>query len=234
MFLAFAFQISCSRLADEKRAEERSFPVEKEAEPEGDLSDSDFEPSEEEQRPIGVDPIFINPGSDKCKRNGLTWALASHDCGLGLDNVSCASCNPYSGDTICASSLPILCIYKAKMPRPGYAIGCTAHAMPKEFYCGWSGAYIKATKPVVGCKIDSKATADKICQSQFGSCWEMASHGDGYYIQGMDQNNYAYCSWDWGKATSGGWAFFAYGNVGASTKGRFWTYIADQPGNCWN
>ena len=173
--------------------------------------------------------------SSKCfTKKGLTWKFYSHSCENGLDNVGCGGCDPYSGDTPCDKYLPILCIYKAKMPRPSYKITCSAAAMPAEFYCGWTGGFINVTKPYRGCEIESKEHADKICAAQFGDCWEMASHGDGYYIQGMNEQDYTYCKWDWSIAGSGGWAFYAYGNVSALKYERFWTYIDNQPGNCWN
>ena len=106
--------------------------------------------------------------------------------------------------------------------------------MPAEFYCGWTGGYIKITKPYRGCEIQNKEHADRICQSHFGDWWGMASHGDGYYIQGMDEHNYTYSKWDCNIAKSGGWGFYAFGDVNTAKNERFWTHIADQHGNCWN
>lgn len=171
--------------------------------------------------------------SKKCfVKKGLTWKLHHHNCSNGLDKVGCSGCNPYVGDTICYNRRPILCIYKAKMPRPSYQIDCSSYAMSSEFYCGWTGGFLKLTKPIRGCHLESKGHADKICKAFFGDCWEMASHHDGYYIKGMNEVNNTYCAWDWSKALSGGWGYFAQSNL--NTKSRFWTHIKDQPGNCWN
>lgn len=175
-----------------------------------------------------------SPG-DKCVvKKGLTWTLARYHVNSGLYNVGCADCNPYTGDTICDTEIPILCIYKAKMPRPAYKIDCKASAMRAEYYCGWSGGFIKLTKPVKGCKLYSKQDADKICQDSFGLCWQMASHNDGYYIADMNEEAYTYCKWDWNTAKNGGWNFFAYGDIDKEKKQRFWVFTGDQPGNCWN
>ena len=180
-------------------------------------------------------PVDEKPVSDKClTKKGLTWQHLDHHCESGLDKVGCAGCNPYTGDTVCEKELPILCIYKAKMPRPAYKIDCSPYAMPSEFYCGWTGGYIKATKPYKGCEIQSKEHADKICKISFGDCWEMAAHGDGYYIQGMNESKYTYCEWDWKLAKSGGWSSYSFGNLNTYKEQRFWTFIHDQPGNCWN
>ena len=99
----------------------------------------------------------------KCfKKRGLTWWIKNKECKYNISEVSCVagggglSCNPYSGDTICANFKPILCINKANVPRPPYAVppcpGCAFSAYP-FFYHGWSEGFIKVTKPVRGCLI---------------------------------------------------------------------------------
>ena len=238
LFVSALGQTDASRfpvaaVSDDVQAEARADVVDDYAGAKIIQEDRAISGNEEFKVAVPIDAITILPRKCYTKR-GLTWLLASHDCANGMDNVSCAGCNPYSGDTICAAVLPILCIYKAKMPRPGYAVTCSAHAMPKEFYCGWSGAYLKVSRPVRGCTIASKADADKRCQNEFGSCWQMASHGDGYYMPGMNLTVGAHCAWNWSTALSGGWAFYGFGNIGATTQSRFWTYINNQPGNCWN
>lgn len=196
-------------------------------------NDEDF-PKEEKLYPEEI-PVNDDRLWKYCeKKKGLTWQWREHFCENGLDYVHCTNCNPYQGDTSCMKELPILCIYKAKVPRPSYEIKCSSHAMPGEFYCGWTGGYINVSKPYRGCHIQSKEHADKLCKLQFGDCWEMASHHDGHFILGMNENQYSLCSWNWDLAQSGGWGFHAYGNLADATKDRFWVHIRDQPGNCWN
>lgn len=164
----------------------------------------------------------------KCfTKRGLTWRKISHTCSSGLEYVGCSGCNPYVGDTQCFQIRPILCIYRAKDVRPDYVTSA-------PFYQGWSGGHLKITKAIRGCYIFSKLHADAICSSNFGSGWGIASHHDGHYIPGMTGNIFAYGSWDWNIASEGGWNFYAYGNVNTSPYNRYWIYIRDRPGNCWN
>lgn len=79
-----------------------------------------------------------------------------------------------------------------------------------SFYNGWASGHIGLTSPVVGTTLASLATADALCVAQFGAGYRMAEHHDG----------------------GGGWNWNAYANI--SSASRFWTYINDQPGNCWN
>ena len=78
------------------------------------------------------------------------------------------------------------------------------------FYSGWTGGNIAHTAPVQGTSLGSLANANLLCSAFLGAGWRMAEFHDG----------------------GGGWGFWAYGNVNSAT--RFWTYINDQPSNCWN
>lgn len=169
----------------------------------------------------------------KCFNHGLTWKVRNHECESGLNFVGCSWCNPYIGDTWCWLKRPLLCIYKAQDVRPDYPITGSGWAMPVEFYHGWSGGHIKATRPIRGCYIYNKKHADHICRKYFGNGWEMAAHGDGKYMPGMGGSVNAYSTWNWAAALDGGWNFYAYGDFEADDT-RYWTYIHDQPGNCWN
>lgn len=176
-------------------------------------------------------------------RKGLTWGFISHDCKLGTDFVGCwgspassfdvGQCNPYHGDTVCTAVRPILCINKLNLRRPAYDIECSPHAMQKEFYCGWSGALLALSKPIQGCRLINSDFADRWCAETVGCGYVMASHGDGYFIDGMNSANFNDCTWDWSKAHSGGWSFRGYSNLRNSNT-RWWTKINDQFGNCWN
>jgi hypothetical protein len=78
------------------------------------------------------------------------------------------------------------------------------------YYNGWTKGHIALTTPVRGDKLFSLTYADYVCELHFGAGYQMAEFHDG----------------------GGGWNWHAYGNVDSSS--RFWFYIDDQPGNCWN
>jgi hypothetical protein len=133
---------------------------------------------------------------------GLTFAKTTHDSTNGTDQVGCAGCYPYTGDTSCSNSLPILCYKYDGSPVPS--------GLTPSFYNGWKYGHIAVTPPVQGFSLTSLATANNICQYYFGAGYEMAEF---------------HHNW-------GGWYWWAYGNVRSDY--RFWTYINDQPGNCWD
>ena len=104
-------------------------------------------------------------------RNGMTWSLSSHDDILAIDHVSCNGCNAYSGEASCSTSLPLLCILKANLPRPRY---------PYNTYDQWSGGYINITAPYSGSTWQSQNDADNICCATFGAKWRLAEFHDGW------------------------------------------------------
>lgn len=79
-----------------------------------------------------------------------------------------------------------------------------------SFYNGWKYGHIAVTLPVLGSTLTSLAAANQICQNYFGAGYEIAEF---------------HHNW-------GAWYWWAYGNV--RNDYRFWTYINDQPANCWN
>ena len=79
-----------------------------------------------------------------------------------------------------------------------------------SYYNGWSGGHVGLTTPVQGNQLYSLTNANSLCVGQFGSGWRMAEFHDG----------------------NGGWNFRAFGFPADNV--RFWTYIDDQPANCWD
>lgn len=79
-----------------------------------------------------------------------------------------------------------------------------------DYYNGWVGGHIATTRPIGGEDLTSLSRANQFCSSYFGSGWRMAEFHDG----------------------NGGWNWNAYGNVRSDT--RYWVYIDDQAGNCWD
>ncbi len=78
------------------------------------------------------------------------------------------------------------------------------------FYNGWASGHIGLTPAVAGTALTSLAVANDECETFFGPGYRMAEHHDG----------------------GGGWNWNAFGNINDAS--RFWTYIKNQPGNCWN
>ncbi|CAF4108162.1 unnamed protein product [Adineta steineri] len=172
---------------------------------------------------------------------GMTVAKISHQNDLAIDLVTCDTakgCNPYSGDTDCNTKLPVLCKQTDKSPRPAYAMTCTDHAMPKEFYCGWTMGYIATTPKVAASSFSSIKDVDAYCEDALGPGWVTAEFHDSRYIPGMNGATYANAQWtQWGAShgnnyPSGGWSYYSYGNVRNDT--RFWMDINDQPTTCWS
>lgn len=103
-------------------------------------------------------------------RNGLTWAKASHASAFSTDAVGCAGCNPYTGDTSCATALPLLCLNPDGAPNPGVAV---------SFTNGWARGFIHLTQPVAGTALGSLANANALCAARFGPGYRMAEFHDG-------------------------------------------------------
>jgi hypothetical protein len=142
-------------------------------------------------------------------------------------------CDPRKGDTSCSVALPILCIKPGESPRPDYEMTGQPHAMPAEYYRGWTGGMIGLTEPIQGRKIESLEGANALCAMALGQGYRMAEFHDGKYIKGMGSERYYGETWPPANSlSSGGWAWYAYGNINGDS--RFWVFINDQRGNCWN
>ena len=171
----------------------------------------------------------------------MTVLKQSHQDDLGIDFYQCDNgvvCNAYLGDTDCDTTLPVLCKKVDQSPRPAYAMTCTAHAMSKEFYCGWTMGHIATTSKVAASTFKTIKDVDAFCTDSFGSGWVTAEFHDSRYIPGMDGAAYANAQWQqWGASNgnnypSGGWGYYAFGDVRSDT--RFWMDINDQPSTCWS
>ena len=167
----------------------------------------------------------------RCMRNGLTFRKKATAFG-SVKRFGCVGCWPYTGDTWCWRKKPILCIRKRWYARPPYDVPNPASV--HDFYNGWSGGIARVTTPVRGCFIFSKMHADFICRIHFGLGWRMASFHDGFYMDSMDGSYLSGGSWSWSSVNQGGWNFWAYSNIGTTKIKKYWTYIRDQPGNCWD
>lgn len=176
------------------------------------------EPAQEERTAEAVEGVTMScPVGAKC---GLTWVKESHTNATGQDKVSCHdssatpsnSCNPYTGDTDCKLSRPLLCIRKD---------GSASNGFVGSFYNGWAAGNIGITHPTPGTSLTSLAVANSYCVKEFGAGWQMAEHHDGGG------------GWAWT-------AYGNLNDVFTATRpshkltDRFWVYVNDQPqGNCW-
>ncbi len=135
-----------------------------------------------------------------CK--GMTWSLLKQEKNVVRVGSDPAHTNAYAGDTSCETELSVLCINPKNLPKP--------EGVASDFYSGWSGAEVAATKPVAGSTLTSREAADALCSKMLGTGWRMAEHHDG----------------------KGGWGLAGFGEV--SRDARFWVAINDQPANPWN
>jgi hypothetical protein len=120
-------------------------------------------------------------------RRAMTWRVIQQSSGLVLVG-SDSQTNPYSGDTLTSTVLPMLCLRKAGWPVPA---GLTV-----DYYHGWTGGEVRLTTPLAGTSLTSLATANQICAQQFGTGYRMAEFHDG----------------------GGGWSWWAYGTLNTSTR----------------
>lgn len=138
--------------------------------------------------------------------HGLTWLVRDTNVELGLVLIgSDEFTDPYDGDTLCTTALPIACLAPLGLPNPGVAT---------DDYHGWTGGKLALSSPVLGSELSSRAAADAICAEQHGPEYRMGDHHDGG------------SGWNW-------WAEADLAVV-TPEAGRFWVAIDDQPGNCWN
>ena len=133
-----------------------------------------------------------------------------------LDRAYKGACNPSVGDTSCRMVLPVLCIRKGDLPRPGGLSGR-----------GWSRGELGATHAVMGATLQSESQASAMCERELGSGWRLASFADGG--NHMDDKHYDH------EARGDVWALQGKMGPGIGTSGRYW--VNAPPGraaNCWN
>ena len=89
--------------------------------------------------------------------------------------------------------------------------GASNPGVTTDSYNGWAPGDIRLSSQSSGCKLTTLGAAHSICATEFGTDWRLAEFHEG---------------------DGSGWNFYAYGNIQATS--RFWTYIDDQPANCWD
>ncbi|CAF1004708.1 unnamed protein product [Adineta steineri] len=190
--------------------------------------------------------LICTVGSTISKK-GMTFMKYTHDARFGIDNLSCYApsdfkgvpvCDAYNGDTDCENLLPVLCVKVDDSPRPAYPVTGEGAAMPVWNYFGWGRGHVASTKPVKASQFQTREAVDAFCADAFGSGWKVQSWQDmSKWISGMggvDGMKYSGSEWSANadKMQSGGWGFYAYGNLRNDT--RLWMDGPhDQVSTCW-
>ena len=133
---------------------------------------------------------------------GLTFTVVSRDDTLDVMRVVAYAAaygyppddNAYVGAIACQESRPVLCLR-----IHGYSGPLTQTA--------WSKGELRASQPVSGCGVRTKAAGDKVCSDRFGANWSMHH----WHVTGQET--------------------FAHGALPLGT--RSWVWISDEPqGTC--
>jgi len=169
----------------------------------------------------------------------MTMIHSLHLSETGVDKISCentAGCSPLDGDTLCSTSLPLLCLYHDGSDRPNYPLittPCPSCAVQNlAFYQGWTEGHLQTTLPTLGTTLVSRAAADQVCATSFGVGWRMAEFHDGLYDYTEEAGSQPFGP-AWGASTtitSGGWSFIGFGFVRNDT--RLWVAVTGGA-NCW-
>ncbi len=196
-----------------------------------------------------IDYLNKLPPNKNCTRRGLTWGTTKNCkyCKFGICQISCRGkplvnntqyCNRYNGDTICKNLRPLLCIKKLNLDRPAYEVNSNdpypSIFQNYEYYNSWSGAFIRKTKPVMGCQIWNKKHADKICEYEFGCGWKMARENDGRYKVGMSLNVFAAGFFALSGLGFSGEQFYGYGNLGHNNHETWEVHVDSNEHQEWN
>lgn len=131
--------------------------------------------------------------------------------GAGVSFLSCGqdrtqgSCNPFSGDMICRSEMPLAC-YRTGNAQPPAAVQSSPGGLGRHFVDG----EVRLTPPVAGERFASLTDANRFCTATFGEGWRVLSYHDG-----------------------GGGNVISRSNIPPLS--RAWIDIRDQRyGNCWD
>lgn len=130
--------------------------------------------------------------------------LSCHGEPVPTDRPHRGSCNPYDGDSSCRIVMPIACFRSSGAAQPPN--------LEADFYKGWTHGQLGATQPVMGALLKSEPAASARCEAELGAGWRMAEFHDG----------------------GGGWGLQGERGPGLRADTRYWVYINDKRGNCWN
>lgn len=149
---------------------------------------------------VGRPAPVVNANPAPATHAGMTWTVLEQRSDGIVRVGSDARTNPYQGDTAATTALPVLCLRVDGRAAPA--------GIPTTGFHSWAFGEVKVTSPVPGSALTSRAAADQVCASAFGTGWRTAEFHDGV-----------------------GWSLWASGTLPG---GRFWTAINDQPANPWS
>lgn len=180
------------------------------------------------------------PATGTGVRKGMTWLKRLREDRFGIDYLHCkgaingtvSECDPIAGDQPCTAVLPILCSKAEGLSRPAYNVNYPSKSND-PYYGPWFEGRAALGNRVEGRSLRSKAIGDSVCAASLGTGWQMAGFHDGRYVAGMDSVSYTGAGWDAATKSSGAWGFYA-ATANIPMDIRFWAYIDDQLGNCWD
>lgn len=165
-------------------------------------------------KPIGYGLTFgLGPLEEKDPKDVANMVCDAGD--TNLERPYKGACNPNVGDTSCRIVLPVLCIKKGDVPRPGGLSGG-----------GWSRGELGATQAVMGATLDSEMKANVMCERELGPGWRMATFADGGNY--LDDQHYDH------EARGEVWALQGRLGAGIGGNSRYWVHSQGQTANCWN
>jgi len=86
--------------------------------------------------------------------------------------VTQKNCNPYYGDTLCSTDLPVACFQDLGLEKPDYLPARSGRL-------AWSGGKMNYTRPVRGDRFETVSDVNNFCRQEFGAEWRVANFHDG-------------------------------------------------------
>lgn len=137
----------------------------------------------EEQRPvdvfIGDDHIVDFIGAAICQRpedkRGMTFLVSPFESVDNTLNLSCVTesnedhCNPYAGNRLCSTALPMACFKPTGKEAPQELEGTSASHL-------WARGTVRFSSPVKADRFKDQDEAHAYCKSSFGEGYRMATH----------------------------------------------------------
>lgn len=126
-----------------------------------------------------VDVVGLSVCVEPLEIRGVTFVEHSgKPLGPDVSVLSCMSdpgqsgCDPFSGDTLCTTALPLACYKPGNRPMPD---------IMKQSSLGdsFNGGQVRLTEPVVAASFKTRLEADAFCSRQFGDGTRVLQYADG-------------------------------------------------------
>ena len=125
-----------------------------------------------------VDFIGFAVCSSPAERKGTTYRINSNPMPENFVSLTCddsdgaIQCNPYKGDTVCETRLPLACFFD-KFQSPPLALT----SLHNKYY--WSGGEVKFSAPIAGSEFETQDEVHNFCKAEFGNEWRALTTHDG-------------------------------------------------------